>query len=59
MLHEKINYKSLSYDELIGLIKETQLELEKRGTITWCKNVYYTEKKNQKVEFITGYAKKI
>lgn len=59
MIHEKINFKNLSYDELIKLIVASQKELEERGTITQCKNIFYKEGKGIKCEFITGYAKKI
>jgi hypothetical protein len=47
----KINYKEMTYDELINTIIYCQKELNNRGTITQCKNVFYTGK--QKTKLIT------
>jgi hypothetical protein len=47
----KLNYKEMTYDELVNTILYCQKELNNRGTITQCKNIFFTGK--QKSKFIT------
>ena len=47
----KLHYKKMTYVELISTILDCQIELYKRGTITKCRNIFFTDK--QKCEFIT------
>ena len=52
----EINYKKSSYRELIEMIKDCQVELKKRGTITQCKNVFWTKENKAKVVLIKSHS---
>jgi len=42
----EINYKKCTYDELLQIIRDCQKELDNRGTITNCRNVFFKNKEH-------------
>jgi hypothetical protein len=55
----KLNYEEMMALELLETIKDCQKELERRGTITECFNVFWKPNSNIKTILITNKNKQI
>ena len=49
-----IDYKKLTYDELVSIIRESQIELYERGTVTNCKVMFCKINSSKKSKLIKG-----